>query len=172
MSGPMKMAKRVAKFVLRRGSSGGNANAGKSFMMITDAEQPVITPFAQGLITEDGHPMTNPINSNWCINDTYPDKNGIRTLMLYNFLTNKRIDLGTFKMLLDKPDMTLAETYFTGVDPKILSCISQEELSFTRSGLHCDLHPRWSRDGQLAIFDSIHKGTRQIYVAHVGELIK
>ena len=71
-----------------------------------------------------------------------------------------------------KPDMTLAETYFTGVDPKILNCISQEELSFTRSGLHCDLHPRWSRDGQLAIFDSIHEGTRQIYVAHVGELIK
>lgn len=172
MSGPMKMAKRVAKFVLRRGSSGGNANVGKSFMMITDAEQPVITPFAQGLITEDGHPMTNPINNNWCINDTYPDKNGIRTLMLYNFLTNERIDLGTFKMLMDKPDMTLAETYFTGVDPKILNCISQEELSFTRSGLHCDLHPRWSRDGQLAIFDSIHEGTRQIYVAHVGELIK
>ena len=92
--------------------------------------------------------------------------------MLYNFLTNQCINLGTFKMLMDKPDMALAEKYFTGVDPKILGSISQEELAFTRSGLHCDLHPRWSRDGQQAVFDSIHEGTRQIYVAHVGGLIK
>lgn len=172
MVGPMKIAKKVAKFILHRGNGGGKANVGKYFMMITDTEQPIITPFAQEVITEDGHPMTNPINNDWCINDTYPNKDGIRTLMLYNFVTNQRIDLGTFKRLMDRPDMTLAEKYFTGVDSKILSSISQEELAFTRSGLHCDLHPRWSRNGQQAVFDSIHEGTRQIYVAHVGGLIK
>lgn len=172
MAGPLKVAKKVAKFILRRGNGGGKANAGKHFMMITDTDQPIIKPFAQGLITEDGHPMTNPINNNWCINDTYPNKDGIRTLMLYNFQTNQRIDIGTFKMLNEKPDMSLAEKYFTGVDPKILSSISQEELAFTRSGLHCDLHPRWSRDGQQAVFDSIHEGTRQIYIAQVGNLIE
>lgn len=172
MVGPMKVAKKVAKFILHRGNGGGKANVGKSFMMVTDTEQPIITPFAQEVITEDGHPMTNPINNDWCINDTYPNKDGIRTLMLYNFVTNQRIDLGTFKRLMDRPDMTLAEKYFTGVDSKILSSISQEELAFTRSGLHCDLHPRWSRNGQQAVFDSIHEGTRQIYVAHVGGLIK
>lgn len=170
MVGPMKIAKKVAKFILHRGNGGGKANVGKYFMMITDTEQPIITPFAQEVITEDGHPMTNPINNDWCINDTYPNKDGIRTLMLYNFVTNQRIDLGTFKRLMDRPDMTLAEKYFTGVDSKILSSISQEELAFTRSGLHCDLHPRWSRNGQQAVFDSIHEGTRQIYVAYVGEL--
>ncbi|RHH48294.1 hypothetical protein [Bacteroides sp.] len=170
MVGPMKVAKKVAKFILHRGNGGGKANVGKSFMMVTDTEQPIITPFAQEVITEDGHPMTNPINDDWCINDTYPNKDGIRTLMLYNFVTNQRVDLGTFKRLMDKPDMTLAEKYFTGVDSKILSSISQEELAFTRSGLHCDLHPRWSRNGQQAVFDSIHEGTRQIYVAYVGEL--
>ena len=170
MVGPMKVAKKVAKFILHRGNGGGEANVGKSFMMVTDTEQPIITPFAQEVITEDGHPMTNPINDDWCINDTYPNKDGIRTLMLYNFVTNQRVDLGTFKRLMDKPDMTLAEKYFTGVDSKILSSISQEELAFTRSGLHCDLHPRWSRNGQQAVFDSIHEGTRQIYVAYVGEL--
>lgn len=172
MVGPMKVAKKVAKFILHRGNGGGKANVGKSFMMVTDTEQPIITPFAQEVISEDGHPMTNPINDDWCINDTYPNKDGIRTLMLYNFVTNQRVDLGTFKRLMDKPDMTLAEKYFTGVDSKILSSISQEELAFTRSGLHCDLHPRWSRNGQQAVFDSIHEGTRQIYVAHVGGLIK
>lgn len=170
MAGPMKVAKKVAKFILHRGNGGGKANMGKYFMMITDTEHSVITPFAQEVITEDGHPMTNPINGDWCINDTYPNKDGIRTLMLYNFVTNRRVDLGTFKRLMDKPDMTHAEKYFTGVDSKILSSISQEELAFTRSGLHCDLHPRWSRNGQQAVFDSIHEGTRQIYVAYVGEL--
>lgn len=172
MSGPMKVAKKVVKYVLGRKNGSNNVNTGKCFMMITDKELPVITPIAQGLITEDGHPMTNPINNNWCVNDTYPDKDGNRTLMLYNFLTNKRIDIGTFKMLFDKPDMTLSGKYFAGVDSKILNSISQEELSFTRSGLHCDLHPRWSRNGHEAIFDSIHEGTRQIYAAKVGELIK
>lgn len=171
MSGPMKMAKKVVKFVLRRCNSRGNANAGKNFMMITDTEQPVITPFAQGLIIEDGHPMTNPINSKWCINDTYPDKDGFRTLMLYNFNTNQRVNLGAFKMLMDKPDMVLVKKYCIGVDPNILASITPEELSFTRSGLHCDLHPRWTRDGQQVVFDSIHEGTRQIYVANVGDLI-
>ena len=170
MAGPMKVAKKVAKFILRRG--GGNQNAGKSFMYITDADQPVITSFAQGLITEDGHPMTHPLNSDWCVNDTYPDKNGIRTLMLYNFSSNRRIDLGTFKMLMDRPDMSLLNKYFNGVDPKILNSISPEELSFTRSGLHCDLHPRWTADGKRAVFDSIHEGTRQIYAVNVAALIR
>lgn len=172
MAGPLKAAKKVVKFLLRRGNGGGKTNAGKYFMTITDSEQPVITPFAQGLITEDGHPMTNPVYGDWCINDTYPDKNGIRTLMLYNFADNRRIDIGTFKMLMDKPDMTLAGQYFAGVDPKILGSISPEELSFTRSGLHCDLHPRWTRDGRQAVFDSIHEGSRQLYAVNVGNLME
>ena len=172
MAGPMKVAKKVAKFILRRGTSGGNVNAGKYFMFITDSGQPKISPFAQGLITEDGHPMTNPICRDWCINDTYPDAEGIRTLMLYQFSTNQRLDLGTFKRLFEVPDMALKDTYFAGVDDKILNSISAEELAFTRSGLHCDLHPRWTRDGKTAVFDSIHEGSRQIYAVNVENLIR
>ena len=172
MAGPMKVAKKVAKLILRRRTGGENANAGKYFMFITDSEQPIITPFAQGLITEDGHPMTNPICRDWCINDTYPNVEGIRTLMLYQFSANRRIDIGTFKRLFEDPDMALKDTYFAGVDAKILNSISAEELAFTRSGLHCDLHPRWTRDGKTAVFDSIHEGTRQIYAVNVENLIK
>ena len=166
---PLKVAKTVAKALLRRGGEGAVAN--KYFMMVTDADEPIIEPFAQGIITEDGHPMTNPQYGDWCVNDTYPDADGIRTLMLYHFPDGSRIDLGTFKMLDDKPDMQLKNQFFAGVDSRILSSISPEQLAFTRSGLHCDLHPRWSADGRYAVFDSIHEGTRQIYRVDVLDII-
>ena len=69
-------------------------------------------------------------------------------------------------------DMSLKDNFFERVDPKILSSITPEDLAFTRSGLHCDLHPRWSRDGRWVLFDSIHEGTRQLYAVDVNNLIK
>lgn len=172
MQKPMRLAKKVVKSILNYGSAGGVVNSGKSFLLIKDSEQPAITPFAQGLIVEDGHPMTNPLNSDWCVNDTYPNSEGIRTLMLYQFSENHRMDLGLFKMIFDRPDMSLKDNFFERVDPKILSSITPEDLAFTRSGLHCDLHPRWSRDGRWVLFDSIHEGTRQLYAVDVNDLIK
>jgi hypothetical protein len=171
MSGPLKVAKKVAKIVLRRGSAAKNANAGKYFIMIGDNDNPQISPFAQNIIVEDGHPMTNPKNRSWCVNDTYPDINGVRTLMLYNFNTAERIDLGQFRMIDDKPDMKLKTQYLEGIDSKILSTVSVETIAFTRSGLHCDLHPRWSHDGRRVYFDSIHDGNRQIYSVEVSDII-
>jgi Tol biopolymer transport system component len=35
----------------------------------------------------------------------------------------------------------------------------------------CDLHPRSSRDGRLACFDSAHEGARQMYLADVGPIV-
>ena len=174
MAGPMRLAKRVVKSILLKGrnSNAGNGGTGKHFMMIRDVEQPEIKAFAQNVITEDGHPMTNPVNNDWCVNDTYPDSHGVRTLMLYQFSNNRRIDLGHFQMIFDKLDMTQKDIYFQLVDSEILRKISPEDLSFTRSGLHCDLHPHWTRDGKTIVFDSIHEGSRQIYSLSVENIIK
>lgn len=140
-----------------------------SFLRITDTEPAVITVQDVGILTEDGHPMVCPANRTWLVNDTYPDAEGVRTLMLYDHKENRRIDLGRFRMLNDKPNpqqIALVRA-FEGIASRICEKFPQEQHLFTRSGLHCDLHPRWRPDGTAVAFDSIHEGTRQIYAVKV-----
>jgi len=77
----------------------------------------------------------------WILTDLYPDENLMMTLILYCVRDNKRIDIA-----------------------KILS-------SSERGEIRCDLHPRWSRNGTQVCFDSIHEGTRQMYVADVADIV-
>ena len=93
-------------------------------------------------------------------------------MFLYCFQQDLRINLGRFQRLFIDPDMSLKDEYFKGVNADILKTISEEQLAFTRSGLHCDLHPRWSRDGKWCVFDSIHEGSRQIYRINTSDIIK
>lgn len=160
----LKGAKKIVRTFLK-----GTKGMSMSFLIITDAEKPEIKPVAQGIINSDGHPMFSPINRNLIICDTYPDKEESRYLFLYNFENNKRINIGYFKRLLELPDISLNNKYTQGVDKRILNLMSPELFSYTRSGLHCDLHPRWNCDGTMVAFDSIHEGTRQIYTASVKD---
>jgi hypothetical protein len=137
----------------------------KAFLCIKDTENPYRTKCAIGVLTEDGHPMARPLKLKGLISDTYPDAAGNRVLMYYDVETNERTDIGSFKMISDKPnpksfDVSASQT---GIDRRILKKFSQELYLFTRSGFHCDLHPRWSASGDFAFFDSIHEGSRQVY---------
>lgn len=164
----IRLAKKCIKSII--GKNKGLVG-GMSFLMISDNEIPIITPFAKGIIPLDGHPMTHPYEKNICICDTYPDKEGYRDLFIYNFVENIRTNIGRFRMIFDKPDMTYRDEFVYGIDNSILNTISDELIAFTRSGLHCDLHPRWSADGKYAVFDSIHEGTRQIYRVALDSII-
>ncbi len=152
--------KPIVKAILR------NTNVStKHFLMVKDSDENSIIPFAVGVIDEDGHPMCCPTDRNLMICDTYPDKETKeRTLFFYDFNKNKRIDIGTFFMGREAVDRTLEYEYLKGIDTQIKKMVSTELLCFTRSGLHCDLHPRWDANGKMIAFDSIHEGTRQIYV--------
>ena len=167
MSSILKAAKKTAKTVLHRES----LSAPMPFLIVTDSENPQIKPTALGVLTSDGHPMTNPANRDWCVIDTYPDKEGYRYLRLYNYLTEDRIDLGCFKRLFVEPDMSEKDSFLQFMDANILKTVTEQTIAFTRSGLHCDLHPRWSADGKTAYFDSIHEGSRQIYGIDVSEFL-
>jgi hypothetical protein len=96
--------------------------------------------FGEGTLAEDGHCTFSP-NQKWVLNDTYPDRFDMRTLMLVKWPEGKRIDIARLH------------------SPK----------STWWGEIRCDLHPRWSRDGNEVCIDSVHKGTRQMYVIDVSE---
>ena len=136
-----------------------------------DKKDGCLTYIADGIITEDGHPMFCPTNRNWFICDNYPNKEGVRTLFLYDIKGNRKINLGEFQMIFDKPDLIKSKQLLTGTDNTVMNVVGLEKLAFDRSGLHCDLHPRWSPNGEKIAFDSIHEGSRQIYVVEVKNLM-
>jgi len=78
----------------------------------------------------------------WMLTDTYPDETDHRSLMLYSMRTGSLHLLGRFLA----PPMDWE--------------------------IRCDLHPRWNRDGTQICIDSIHEGTRQMYVLDVSDITK
>lgn len=92
-------------------------------------------------LTEDGHCSFSP-DRRWILTDTYPDENNERCLVLYRPADDELVELGRFY-----------------ADPNI------------NGEFRCDLHPRWSRDGRNVCFDSIHEGSRQIYLMDVGRTV-
>jgi hypothetical protein len=104
--------------------------------------QPVFTVFGEQRLREDGHCSFSP-DGRWVLNDTYPDAHHKRTLMLVGAGDARRVDIARLW------------------SPK----------SRWWGEIRCDLHPRWSRDGRRICIDSVHDGTRQMYVADVSRIV-
>lgn len=117
-------------------------NEGGERFLIVDVRDGSNRTFGEGILTEDGHNSFSP-DRRWMLNDTYPDSHDMRTLMLIQWPQGRRIDI--------------ARTH----SPK----------SRWWGEIRCDLHPRWSRDGRQVCVDSVHDGSRQIYVADVSRWV-
>ncbi|WP_219786694.1 hypothetical protein [Celeribacter sp. PS-C1] len=94
------------------------------------------------VLTENGH-MSYSRNGRWILSDTYPDKTtNERILFLYDVETGLSHDLGSFYT---PPDL----------------------------GKHnrCDLHPRWSHSEKSVCIDSVHEGSRQMYLLDVSAVL-
>ncbi|MFP4026495.1 MAG: hypothetical protein ACLFWL_01740 [Candidatus Brocadiia bacterium] len=93
-------------------------------------------------LTCDGHCSYSPDRA-WILTDSYPDKERMRALMLYDPDRDLRVDIGRF--------------------------YAPPELD---GEIRCDLHPRWNRDGTKICFDSVHEDHRQLYVTDVSQVIR
>lgn len=93
----------------------------------------------KGVLDFDGHGVFSD-DGKWMATDTYPDRLGERKLMVMRMADQAILPLGT---------------YFV---PEIY----REQYS------RCDLHPRWRPDGKMIGFNSVHEGTRQVYVVDVS----
>jgi len=115
-------------------------DTGNKFHLYTDRGESV-EAVGEGVLTEDGHCTYSPCRE-WILTDTYPDRERMQTLMLYNPQKRTLVKLGKF--------------YQAPTDD---------------IQLRCDLHPRWSRDGRFICIDSKFSGKRQMYLLDVGSII-
>ena len=92
------------------------------------------------LFPGDGHCSYSP-DGKWMLTDSYPLEDNCRRLFLYRLSNGEAFEIGSFHSDPDYPVPT-----------------------------RCDLHPNWSRDGRSVCIDSIHEGSRQVYILDVSEL--
>lgn len=97
-------------------------------------------PLGRDVLTVDGHPTYHPGRGLY-LTDTYPDAYNDQHLMLFDPDSERVAHLGSFF----RP--------FEYDGPQ-----------------RCDLHPRWSPDGESICFDSAHEGYRRLYLMKVGEV--
>ena len=93
------------------------------------------------ILSRNGH-CSFTRDGTWLLTDEYPDDNRLQALLLWHMAEERLVVLGRFH----SPEPFQGE-------------------------IRCDLHPRWSRDERLVSFDSIHEGSRQIYVVDVAEVV-
>jgi len=79
----------------------------------------------------------------WIVFDTYPDKSRMQQLMLYNIRTRK-----------------------------IISLLEVYQSTQYKNQTRCDLHPRFSENGQLVFFDSVYSGKRKLCYVNVSEIVQ
>lgn len=160
------LAKRFIK------QAAGNREALRMHFLEIDLEDNSAVPLWPEILEKDGHPMFCPFDRQWLIVDTYPDRDGVRSLSLLNVETGRVVVAGSYPMLRSRPDTSRLQETFEHIEPHLVKSVGAEDLAFWRSGLHCDLHPRWKSDGTAACFDSIHEGTRQMYRVDTASIIQ
>ena len=114
---------------------------GDRYFLFTD-QSPECQIIGEGHLTEDGHPSFSP-DGQWLLTDTYPGRNRMSSLLLFDLDREHLLDLGSF----------FQPYRFSGE-------------------IRCDLHPRWSPDGRFVSFDSCHSGKRKFYVLDLTEIVR
>ncbi len=113
------------------------------FYLLKDKTHESINFDPKGLIGSNGHVSFSP-DRRYVLNDTYPQEDGYIRLSLYDTETKESIPLAHVQSI------------------KLRNVCCED--------VRCDLHPRWSRDGSMISFDSVHEGHRHIYRIRVEDI--
>ncbi|MBR2625964.1 MAG: hypothetical protein IKD23_06170 [Lentisphaeria bacterium] len=97
---------------------------------------------AKDVFPGDGH-CSYSSDGKWMLTDCYPVEDHCRKLFLYHLEDGRAYEIGSFYSDPSYPIPT-----------------------------RCDLHPNWSRDDRQVCIDSIHEGSRQMYIIDVSELTR
>lgn len=101
-----------------------------------NGEYVLLKEFRNDSFLIDGHP-TFVNNSSLMVTDTYPDKNKIQRLLMFDQEKNKVYELGKFN------------------------------ATYQGNPASCDLHPKVSRDGQYVVVDSAHDEKHHMIVLKI-----
>jgi hypothetical protein len=70
-----------------------------------------------------------------------------------------------------KPSDKNYEAVLPFIDPEVMQKFSKDSFVYSRSGIHCDFHPRWQSDCSSFAIDSNHEGFRSIYIINLPEAL-
>ena len=102
-----------------------------------------VTAVGPDVMTQNGHNTYVPnTDDQWVLNDTYPDADTLQHLYLYHVPTNRKVPIGNFP-----------------APPAY------------RGEWRCDTHPCANRAGTKVVFDSAHRGGRQVYLADISAIV-
>lgn len=111
-----------------------------SFYHIYKDQTENVEVLAPDILDRDGHPSFSP-DGNYLLTDTYPDKYGEQHLLLYN---------------IEKQQIDCIGSYYRPV-----KFIGEQR---------CDLHPRWSPEGNMICYDSSHRNLRKMCVINKSDI--
>jgi hypothetical protein len=102
-----------------------------------------VTVVGPEVMTQNGHNTYVPgTNNEWVLNDTYPQADTLQHVYLYHVPTGRKVAIASFP----SPDPYRGEW-------------------------RCDTHPCASRSGRKIVFDSPHRGGRQVYLADISRIV-
>ncbi len=139
------------------------------YKIVTTREKFSNEKFSEELPIQDGHPSFCPKNRSLLLTDTYPNEDWVRQLMVFDCKENKLHVFGELKQSDKKPSAVNYESVLPYIDKDVMKKFSMDNFVYSRSGIHCDFHPRWKSDCGYFAIDSNHEGYRSVYIVKLPE---